>query len=211
MLLGANTRVLGDARLRNCLIGRNCVIEAGAELEDAVLWDNVYLKPGARIHGAVLCHNTRIGQGVVIEEGAVIADETTIGDEAYVKRDVKIWPRKVVEGGAIVTTNLKASVDEAFLRRFRFAVDFPFPDAGLRARIWAGVFPPETPTEGLDFGLLSRLTLAGGHIRSIALSAAFLAAAEGGPVTMAHVAQAARGEIGKLGRPLPEGQLRALG
>ena len=114
-------------------------------------------------------------------------------------------------GCAVVTTNLKGNVDEAFLRRFRFAIDFPFPDAALRARIWAGVFPPETPTEALDFQLLSRLTLAGGHIRSIAISAAFLAAAAGGPVTMAHVAQAARSEIGKLGKPLPEGQLRALG
>lgn len=114
-------------------------------------------------------------------------------------------------GCAIVTTNLKATVDEAFLRRFRFAVDFPFPDAALRARIWQVIFPDQTPTEGLDYTLLSKLALAGGHIRSIAISAAFLAAGEGSPITMRHIARAARSEIGKLGKPLPEGQLRALG
>jgi len=106
VVLGDNTQVKGHARLKNCVIGRNCVIEDGCELEDAVLWDNVYLKKGCRIRGAVLCNNVRAGHGVVIEPGAVVGDETTIGDEAYLKKDVKVWPLKVIEGGAIVTTNL---------------------------------------------------------------------------------------------------------
>jgi len=106
VVLGDNTQVLGQARLKNCVVGRNCLIEDNCELEDAVLWDNVYLRRGTRIHGAVLCNKVRAGQGVVIEEGAVIGDETDIGDEAFIKKDVKVWPRKVIEGGAIVTTNL---------------------------------------------------------------------------------------------------------
>jgi mannose-1-phosphate guanylyltransferase/phosphomannomutase len=106
VILGDNTQVLGHARLKNTVVGRNCVIEDGCELEDAVLWDNVYLKKGCRIQGAGLCHNVRVGQGVVIEEGVIVGDETTIGDEAYLKKDVKVWPLKVIEGGAIVTTNL---------------------------------------------------------------------------------------------------------
>lgn len=106
VVLGDNTRILGRARLKNCVLGRNCIIEDGVELQDAILWDNVNVKKRSRIHGAVLCHNVRIGQAVVIEEGAVIADETTIGDEAFIKQNVKVWPNKVVEGGAIVTTNL---------------------------------------------------------------------------------------------------------
>ena len=106
VVLGDNTQVLGQARLKNCVVGRNCLIEDDCDLEDAVLWDNVYLRRGTRIHGAVLCHKVRAGQGVVIEEGAVIGDETDIGDEAFIKKDVKVWPRKVIEGGAIVTTNL---------------------------------------------------------------------------------------------------------
>ena len=106
VVLGDNTKVAGNARLKNSVVGRNCVIEDGCELEDAVLWDNVYLKKGCRIRGAVLCNNVRAGHGVVIEPGAVVGDETTIGDEAYLKKDVKVWPLKVIEGGAIVTTNL---------------------------------------------------------------------------------------------------------
>ncbi|MBE0596782.1 MAG: mannose-1-phosphate guanyltransferase [Desulfuromonadales bacterium] len=106
VVLGDNTHILGKVRLKNCFIGRNCLIEDGADLENTVLWDNVYLKRGARINGAVLCQNVRAGRGVIIEEGAVIADETNIGDEAHLRKDVKVWPRKVIERGAIVTTNL---------------------------------------------------------------------------------------------------------
>ncbi|MFA5517036.1 MAG: mannose-1-phosphate guanyltransferase [Desulfuromonadales bacterium] len=106
VVLGDNTHVQGKVRLKNCIVGRNCVIEDGAELENAILWDNVYLKKGARISGAVLCHNVRAGEGVTIEEGAVIADETRIGADAHIRRDVKVWPRKIIERGATVTTNL---------------------------------------------------------------------------------------------------------
>ncbi len=106
VVLGDNTHVQGLARLKNCVVGRNCIIEDGVELEDAILWDNVYVKKGSRIKGAVLCHNIRAGQGIVVEEGAIIGDETTIGDGALIKQDVKIWPRKEVEGGSTVTTNL---------------------------------------------------------------------------------------------------------
>jgi len=106
VVLGDNSQVLGKARLRNCVVGRNCIIEDGVELKNAVLWDNVYIKKNSTVCGAVLCSNIRVGQKVVIEDGAVVAEETTIGDEALIKKDVKIWPRKVIEGGAIVGTNL---------------------------------------------------------------------------------------------------------
>ncbi len=106
VVLGDNTQVRGRVKLKNCVVGRNCVIEDGVQLEDAILWDNVYVRKGCTIKGAVVCRKVRVGQKVVIEEGAVIADETTIGDEALIKKDVKVWPRKVIEGGAIVTTNL---------------------------------------------------------------------------------------------------------
>ncbi|MEJ2200754.1 MAG: mannose-1-phosphate guanyltransferase, partial [Desulfuromonadaceae bacterium] len=106
VVLGNNSQVLGKTRLTNCVIGRNCILEEGIELRDAVLWDNVYIKKNSTISGAVLCSNTRIGQKVNIEEGAVVAEETTVGDGAHINKDVKIWPRKFVEGGATVTTNL---------------------------------------------------------------------------------------------------------
>ena len=73
-------------------------------------------------------------------------------------------------GLAILTTNLKSALDPAFLRRIRFVVQFPFPDAAQRAEIWRRVFPAATPTEGLDVGKLARLNVPGGNIRNIALN-----------------------------------------
>jgi ATP-dependent 26S proteasome regulatory subunit len=105
-------------------------------------------------------------------------------------------------GLAILTTNLKKALDPAFLRRIRFVVQFPFPDAPQRAEIWRRVFPPATPTDGLDVALLSRLNVAGGNIRNIALHAAFLAADAGTPVQMTHLLRAARTEYAKLEKPL---------
>jgi len=106
VVVGENTSVLGNASLKNSFLGRNCVVEDGCTLENAILWDNVYIRRGTRIRGAVLGHNVQIGQGVVIEEGCILADETMVGDDAYIKKDVKVWPKKIIETGAIVTSNL---------------------------------------------------------------------------------------------------------
>ncbi len=105
-------------------------------------------------------------------------------------------------GLAILTTNLKDSLDPAFLRRLRFVVQFPFPDAAQREEIWRRAFPRETPVAGLDPRLLARLGVAGGNIRNIALNAAFLAADEGAPVGMGHLLRAARSEYAKIEKPL---------
>ena len=110
-------------------------------------------------------------------------------------------------GLAILTTNLKSALDVAFLRRIRFIVQFPFPDAAQRAGIWRTVFPAATPTDGLRADRLAQLTVAGGNIRSIALNAAFLAADAGEPVRMKHVLRAARSEYAKLEKPLTEAEI----
>jgi hypothetical protein len=111
-------------------------------------------------------------------------------------------------GLAILTTNMKSALDEAFLRRIRFVVSFPFPDAVQREAIWRRVFPARTPTEGLEPARLARLNVAGGNIRNIALHAAFLAAEAGEPVRMKHIAQAARVEYAKLEKPLTEVEVK---
>ncbi len=111
-------------------------------------------------------------------------------------------------GLAILTTNMKDALDHAFLRRIRFVVQFPFPDAGQRAEIWRRIFPASTPTEGLDLDQLARLNVAGGNIRNIALHAAFLAADAGEPVRMTHLLRAAQGEYTKLEKPLTETEIR---
>ena len=113
-------------------------------------------------------------------------------------------------GIAIVTTNLRAAVDDAFLRRFRAIIEFPFPDAAQRAQIWRNVLPEALPRENLDFDVLARLAITGGFIRAIALTAAWLAADSGGPLTMAHLERAARQEYSKLGKALSEAELRGF-
>ncbi len=111
-------------------------------------------------------------------------------------------------GLAILTTNLKESLDGAFLRRLRFVVEFPFPDGEERARIWRNVFPAATPLGPLDYAKLARLDVAGGNIRNMALHAAFLAAGAGQPVGMDHLLRAARREYAKLERPLSSAETK---
>jgi hypothetical protein len=110
-------------------------------------------------------------------------------------------------GLAILTTNQKDALDPAFLRRIRFVVQFPFPDAAERGEIWRRMFPAETPLDGLDATRLAKLNVAGGNIRNIALNAAFLAADANEPVRMNHVLRAARGEYAKIEKPLTPAEI----
>ena len=112
------------------------------------------------------------------------------------------------KGLAILTTNLLQALDPAFRRRLRFIVEFPFPGPAERRRIWRRIFPPETPTEGLDIARLPRVNLTGGNIRNIAMSAAFRAAEAGRPVAMRDLLIASGRELAKSGRRLPETETR---
>ncbi len=101
-------------------------------------------------------------------------------------------------GLALLTTNHRQALDNAFLRRIAFVINFGFPDPAQRERIWRNIWPPATPTADLDYGKLARLNVTGGSIRNIALNAAFLAADAGQPVRMSHLLQAARSECRKI-------------
>ncbi|MBW4472525.1 MAG: ATP-binding protein [Stenomitos rutilans HA7619-LM2] len=111
-------------------------------------------------------------------------------------------------GLSVLTTNLKGSIDQAFLRRIRFVLNFPFPDQTQRAEIWRRVFPKQTPTAGLDEWKLAKLSIAGGNIRSIALNAAFLAAEADEPLQMKHILIAAQNEYIKMEKPLTDVEVR---
>jgi AAA+ superfamily predicted ATPase len=111
-------------------------------------------------------------------------------------------------GLAILTTNVKKALDTAFLRRLRFIIHFPFPDAVQRAEIWKKIFPENTPVQNLDNEKLSRLNLPGGSIRNIALNAAFYAAHENTNVSMYHISKAAKAEYDKIERPLTNIELK---
>jgi SpoVK/Ycf46/Vps4 family AAA+-type ATPase len=117
-------------------------------------------------------------------------------------------------GLAILATNMKTSLDPAFMRRLRFIVNFPFPTSADRKLMWLRAFPPETPVErtdlsvAVDFDRLACLSLTGGNIHSIALNAAFLAAQSKSKVTMPVVLAAARAEFRKLEKPINEAEFR---
>ena len=110
------------------------------------------------------------------------------------------------DGVTILATNLRANLDEAFLRRIQFALDFPFPEAHDRLRIWQALFPKNVPTEpNLNLKRLAdSFRLAGGNIRNIIVSAAYLAATNGQIIKMTHLLHGTRRELQKMGRLVDE-------
>ncbi len=110
------------------------------------------------------------------------------------------------DGVAILTTNLRGNIDEAFTRRFDVMVEFPAPDEERRRALWEHCLRPPLPcAEDIDVASLARdFELAGGSIRAAAVTAAYLASAAGRPVGAAEVREGARREYAKAGRLLPE-------
>ncbi|MGW2814446.1 ATP-binding protein [Streptomyces sp. NPDC001415] len=110
------------------------------------------------------------------------------------------------DGIAVLTTNLRANIDEAFTRRLDLVVDFPFPDVSLRATLWRSCLAGVPQEEGLASELdacAKEFELAGGSIRSAAVTAGYLAAGRGTPVTAEDVRAGARREYVKSGRLVP--------
>jgi hypothetical protein len=140
------------------------------------------------------------------EADALFGKRTEVKDshDRYANCEVSYLLQRMeaYRGLAILTTNRKSSLDQAFLRRLRFVVEFPFPEAAQRADIWRRIFPARTPVDGLNIERLSRLRISGGNIHNIAMGAAFLAADAGEPVRMEHLLAAARTEFAKLEIPL---------
>lgn len=142
------------------------------------------------------------------EADALFGKRSEVKDahDRYANIEVAYLLQKIeeYEGMTILTTNLRNNIDDAFSRRMHFAVDFPFPEEADRRRIWEGVFPKEAPLAAdLDIPFLARqCKLTGGHIKNVALHAAFLAAAEGKAIGMAPTIQAIKRELQKMGKPI---------
>jgi SpoVK/Ycf46/Vps4 family AAA+-type ATPase len=134
------------------------------------------------------------------------------GHDRYANLEVAYLLQRMesYRGLAILTTNLRSNVDRAFSRRLRFVVQFPFPDAGQRAEIWRRTLPAAAPLDELNPERLARLTVSGGSIRAIALSAAFAAAEARTPITAANVLRAAQVEYAKAERPLTDSETEGL-
>ena len=150
----------------------------------------------------------RSGAAILIDEAeALLGKRSDVKDahDRYANIEVAYLLQRMeaYEGLAILTTNMRQSVDPAFLRRFRFIVDFPRPDQAAREKIWRQCLPDKS--HGLDDAafrqLARRVDLTGGHIRQITLRAAFIAAAANAEIGLEHVAHATRAELAKLGMP----------
>lgn len=142
------------------------------------------------------------------EADALFGKRTEIKDahDRYANLEVSYLLQKMeeYEGLAILTTNLRSNMDEAFVRRLRFIIEFPFPTEQQRQQIWRRAFPDLAPCNpSVDFAFLAdSFELSGAAIRNIALAAAFLAATEHQPIEMNHITQAIRREYQKMGKIL---------
>lgn len=139
------------------------------------------------------------------EADAVFGKRSEVSDSndryANVETSYLLQRLEAYEGVALLTTNYASNIDEAFLRRIHVSVEFPQPDEPERLRLWRQSFPSGAPMGEVDLDFLAReFKLTGAAIRSVALAAAFRAAASDGPITMAEVVGALLAELRKQGR-----------
>lgn len=148
------------------------------------------------------------------EADAIFGKRTEVKDshDRYSNIEVSYLLQRIGEynGVVIMATNYLQNIDEAFERRLHFSINFPMPDEKSRLQIWQQIFPTAAPLAGIDFPLLaSKLEISGGHIKNIALQAAFYAAGRerssaGGvmepKITMELVIKASKEEYKKMGR-----------
>ncbi len=148
------------------------------------------------------------GAALLIDEAdALLGKRSEVKDahDRYANIEVAFLLQRMeaYEGLAILTTNLRQNLDAAFLRRLRFIIDFPRPDADAREKIWRKCLPADShELDDATFRQLARrIDLTGGHVRQITLRAAFVAAAANSKIAIEHIAHATRAELAKLGLP----------
>ncbi|RPI74495.1 MAG: ATP-binding protein, partial [Desulfobacteraceae bacterium] len=140
------------------------------------------------------------------EADALFGKRSEVRDshDRYANIEIGYLLQKMEEhtGMVILATNLRKNMDEAFMRRMHFCIDFPFPDEDQREKIWRRIFPGESPlAKDLDYKFLSeRLKLAGGNIKNIALTAAFYAAGDATEIKLRHIMLASKREYRKIGK-----------
>lgn len=150
----------------------------------------------------------RCGAVMVWNEGdAIWGTRGSVGNatDRHVNAEVGDLLQRIeaFRGFTIVTTNLKHAIDPAFLRRFRFAIDFQMPSEAERLRLWQSAFPERAPIEKINWAALAGLPLSGGSIRNIALGSAFLAADRGGRIDRNLISAELGEELRKHNLPVP--------
>lgn len=141
------------------------------------------------------------------EADSIFGKRSEVNDakDKYANTEVSYILQRIeqFDGIVILATNYRRNIDEAFMRRMRYLIEFQLPNEELRAQIWRSAFGKHVPTDGIDFDYLAhRFDLAGGAIKNIVLNAAFLAADEGVPVGMRHILVSLRDDSLKLGKTM---------
>ncbi len=140
------------------------------------------------------------------EADALFGKRTEVSDAhdryANIETSYLLQKMEEYEGVVILASNLRENMDDAFTRRIRFIVDFPFPDDENRRLIWQKQIPKEAPLKkDINYEFLSKqFRVAGGNIKNIALNAAFLAARNGKVIGMEHILSSTRTEFEKIGK-----------
>jgi mannose-1-phosphate guanylyltransferase/phosphomannomutase len=106
VLIGKNCTIADNVKLSNAVIGDNCVIGPGAILRNSVIWNDVVIGHSVEMTSDVICSKCSIGEKAVIAENVFIGDACWIGRRAQLSANIKLWPEKVVEEGAILTRSL---------------------------------------------------------------------------------------------------------
>ena len=107
LYVGDYAKVEGGAELREfTVLGSNVVVKEGAFLHRAVVHDNVFVGPSTNLRGCVIGKNTDVMRAARIEEGAIVGNECVIEEEAFLSSDVKVYPFKTIEAGAMVNTSV---------------------------------------------------------------------------------------------------------
>lgn len=141
------------------------------------------------------------------EADAIFGKRSEVNDakDKYANTEVSYILQRIeqYDGIVLLATNYKKNIDEAFMRRMRYLIEFQLPGETQRLEIWQYAFAPGVPLAGIDFEYLARqFELAGGAIKNIALNATFRAADEGHPVTMKNILDSIRDENLKMGKTM---------
>ncbi len=159
------------------------------------------------------------GSGVALffdEADAIFGKRTEVKDahDRYANIEVSYLLQKIEEydGLVILASNFRKNIDEAFVRRMRFIIEFPFPDASMRELIWGKVFPPKAPLDdNVKYTYLAKnFALSGANIRNSALFAAFFASEKQSAIQMKHIAEGLKIELTKMGKSYKDSDFSAL-
>ena len=168
------------------MLGTDVIVKADAFLERAVCHDHVYVGPGTNLRGCVIGRNTDLRAHVRVEDGTVIGDECFVGQDAVINPNVKVYPFKTVESGAIVTSSIvweSRGARTLFGRRgVRGLANVDInPDVVVRLAMAYGTALPKGSTisasrdtsrlaRALKRGLISGLNLSGINVEDIELA-----------------------------------------